>query len=198
MISKKDSKPFLVKFVIANTLESEPKPIYSDYNCVSGLIGDPTGLVSKEPYGLEFDFDRLVTVNATPTTRKIAYNTAVLLEEYPTDNFPNGNYNVSKIFPEYNNEIVIGLKKIDGLDIPRLYYLYNGEVVTYQLNYDKTTNTGYIDKKQPIPFTTDSVIWTRKPSSVDQTTHKIAFVGSESVGIDNQHLHYHKLTFRNV
>lgn len=198
MIPKKDSKPFLVKFVIANTLDNEPKPIYSDYVCVSGLIGDPVGYVSREPYGLELDFDRLITLNATTTTRKISYDTAVLLGEYPTSNFPNGNYYVSKIFPEYNNEIVIGLKKIDGLDIPRLYYLYNGSLVAYQLNYDKESNVGYIDRKQPVPFNTNSIIWNRKPSHIDQVNHRIKFEGQELVGVDNQHMSYYKLKFGNI
>lgn len=198
MISKRDLKPFLVKFVVGNRIGNSPDPVFGEYICIQGLISDPEGRIVKQPYGNEFAFDRVIVVNATSTTRRIAQDTAVLLGEYPTINFFRGNYKISKVFPEYNREIVIGLEKIEGIDIPNIYYEYNGEILTYQLNFDSTTNTGYVDKNRYVPFTSTTKIWTRKPSSIDSKNHLIKLVSSKNVGVDESHKYFTQLKFEVV
>lgn len=195
MISKKDSKPFLVKFVIANTTDSSPKPVYDDWQVVSGLISDPNGLIVENTYGTQQEYDRILILNATDITRQIKDDTALLIDEYPTTLFPQGNYYIKRIFPEYNREIQIGLIKLDGVNIPQLYFEKDGRILTYQLNYTDDKKLGYIDTKRQVPFTNSTKIWTRRPTSLDSNAHRIVFKGSNSVGIDSCHKYFKKLVF---
>lgn len=195
MISKKDSKPFLVKFVIANTTDGSPKPIYSDWQVVSGLISDPNGYIADNPYGKQQDYDIILTLNATSITRQIIYSTAVLVDEYPTNNFKQGNYSIKRIFPEYNREIQIGLSKIEGINIPQIYFESDGTLLSYQLNYDNNSKKGYVDRNRHIPFNENTKIWTRKPASLDQVEHRIVYKGFSKVGIDDEHLYFKELQF---
>lgn len=195
MIPKKDSKPILVKFVVGNTTDSSPKPIYSEWNIISGLISDPNGYIVDNPYGMQQEYDRIIILNATDTSRQIINSTAILIDEYPTDNFKQGNYQIKRIFPEYNREIQIGLSKIEGINIPQIYFEKDGKILSYQLNYSNITNKGYIDRNRSIPFGTDTKMWKRKPTSVDQVEYRIVYKGQVQVGVDDMHLYFKELTF---
>lgn len=196
MISKNDAKPFLVKFVIGNnTDEDNNEPVYGNYQVLSGLISDPTGRIDANIYGLELNYDRVIVLNANDTTRQITENTVILIDEYPTKNFENGNYRIKRIFPEYNREIVIGLEKIGGIDTPFIYYYNGSSILSFQLNYDKTTKIAYVDRNRYIPFTTETVIWSKEPSSVSQTKNRIVLQSTEKVGVDDMHKYFKKLTF---
>ena len=195
MISKKDSKPFLAKSVIANSTDASPKPIYDNWQVLSGLISDPNGLVVDNAYGSQQEYDRILILNATDLSRQIKDDTALLLDEYPTSVYPQGNYYIKRIFPEYNREIQIGLIKRDGIDVPELYFEKDGKLLTYQLNYDKDTLCGYVDSKRQVPFTSTTKIWTRRPSDLTKTNHRIVLKAVNSVGIDNSHKYFKELVF---
>lgn len=65
MISKRDSKPILVKFAIGTSEEDSREKIYQDnWDLVYGLIRDPSGSLATNEYGQEEDFDRVITLNA--------------------------------------------------------------------------------------------------------------------------------------
>ena len=108
MISKRDSKPFCVKFAIGVLDSTKTNMVYEDdWQIVYGLRSDPSGSKTRYIYGNEEHFDEIVTVNASSMTRRIKDNTLVCLDNYPTTTFSGGDYYIKYIFPEYNGEIVI-------------------------------------------------------------------------------------------
>ena len=197
MIPKKDSKPFLVKFAIGvDDSNGNKKTIYEDnWTTVYGLISEPDGSNQKYVYGREFNFDKTIVVNATATTRRIKSNTEFLLENMPTDTFSGGDYTISRIFPEYNGERMIGLSKKESVNIPKLYFIYNDQILFYQLNFDKDTLTGYVNVNEVLPFSVGDYVWTRKPSSVDDTNNRLRLTQTTITGFDNQNRNFTQLTF---
>lgn len=196
MISKRDTKPFLVKFVVGNnTDEEDTTPVYGKYQVLSGLISDPTGRINPYIYGLEENYDRVLIVNANDTSRQIDYNTAILIDEYPTAIFEEGNYKIKRIYPEYNREIVIGLEKMEGVALPMIYYKSGNSILSFQLNYDKKTKEGYVDRNRYIPFAADSVIWSKEPAGISSNKNRIVLTSIDKVGVDDMHNYFKKLTF---
>ena len=77
MVSKKDSKPFLVKFPIGASKTTKVNMEYDEnWEVVYGLISDPTGLRRFNEYGYDLNFDKVLTVNAGSVTRLIDYDTS--------------------------------------------------------------------------------------------------------------------------
>ena len=197
MIPKKDSKPFLVKFAIGvDDSNGNKKTIYEDnWTTVYGLISEPDGSNQKYVYGREFNFDKTIVVNATATTRRIKSNTEFLLENMPTDTFSGGDYTISRIFPEYNGERMIGLSKKESVNIPKLYFIYNEQILFYQLNFDKDTLTGYVNVNEVLAFSVGDYVWTRKPSSADDTNNRLRLTQTIITGFDSQNRNFTQLTF---
>lgn len=194
MISKRDSKPFLVKFDVA--VDENQNIVYeTSWNTVFGLISDPSGQVQKNEYGSEFNFDKTIIVNATSVTRRIKKNTLVLIDNMPTTTFAKGDYSVKYIYPEYNNEIVIGLEKIQGINIPKLYFIYDDQIVYYQLNFDKDYLVGYINKNETVAFSVGDYLWTKKPSRTDDTSNRIRLTQTTTAGHSDYYLNFTALTF---
>ena len=63
MISKRDSKPFYVKFSVGFSNDETESPVYgNDWSVCYGLISDPSGSINREVYGYEKPFDKTITV----------------------------------------------------------------------------------------------------------------------------------------
>lgn len=193
MISKKDSIPVQVKFF---SHISDDNPVYeTNWKTIFGLVSDPSGSFYKKNYGGEEEYDKIITVNAGSLSRKINNNTLLLVDNYPTKIYENGDYAVKRKFPEYNGEIVIGLTKLKAVAIPKLYF-YNGNYLSYiQINFDKTNLVAYIDKNLDLPFSIGNYLWYRKPSSANQTASRIKLSSKSKVIIGDSYYKYIKLTF---
>ncbi len=199
MISKRDSKPFLIKQAIGGVKTTKEDTIYeSNWKTVYGLVGDPSGSINTKIYGLEENYDKIIIVNATSTTRAIQENTLIMLDDYPTSNYEYGDYDIEKIFPEYNGEIRFGLRKREEIDMPKLYFNNNGTILYFQLNFDKNTIKGYIRSKCPLPFNTKSYVWTRKPANVNSTSHRLYFKQKRKIGFDSYYQPFTELIFEDA
>lgn len=199
MISKRDSKPILVKFAIGTSEEDSREKIYQDnWDLVYGLIRDPSGSLATNEYGQEEDFDRVITLNAGVKTRLIDYDTAILIDEMPSNLFAKGDYSVKYIYPEYNNEIVIGLSRKEAVKFPRLYFYNNGKLLYTQMNFDKNTNKAYVNKRQVIPFVAGSYVWTREPSSDEDTAYRLYVSSIVKSGLDSQVKSFKTINFLEI
>ena len=196
MISKQNSKPFRVKFAVGisktNKIDMKYKKEWED---VFGLIGDPSGDVAKYIFGQDPSIDRTIVVNASSVSRAINQNTCFLVDNMPTSVYENGDYSFARKMPEYNGEIVIGLTKIQSIDIPKLYFVYNNEILYYQLNFDKNTLKGYVDINERIPFKEGDYVWTREPADSSSTKNRLKFVSKSKVGLDRHFKNFMELTF---
>ena len=195
MISKKDSKPFLIKNPMGLLMESSKTITYSGWKMLYGLISDPSGSYVAQRYGIESRFDKVLVLNANEDSRSITKQTVFLLDDVNTSNYPKGNYKVSYIYPEYNREIVIGLEKIEGVDMPKIYFSDGEEIYSYQLNFDKDSLIGYVGKNVILPFGDEFKYWSTKPTSVNSETNTMHLLKVEEYGIDPNFKHYKKLTF---
>ena len=196
MISKRDSKPILIKFPIGTGEQDSREKIYqSDWNLVYGLVRDPSGFYNKEIYGGEPNFDKVITVNAGSLTRMIDYDTAILLDEMPTDIMAKGDYSVSYIYPEYNGEIVIGLNRKEAIKFPRLYFYNNGTLLYTQMNYDKETLQAFVPKRQVVPFELNTYVWTREPSSESDTSYRLSVSQINNVGFNDFYKPFKSILF---
>lgn len=183
MISKRDSKPFLVKFPVGVVRDSATETQFdSEWNVCYGLIGDPRGSLFRRVYGNEPEFDKVVILNYGSISKKINYDTSFLLDNMPTDTFADGDYSVTSITPPYNNEIVIGLNKKSSINIPKIYFYKNGQLMFVQFNLDSNSNTIYAGKNDIVPFDVGENIWLREPASEEDTSYRYKVSEFNNVG----------------
>ena len=195
MSVKKDKKPILVKFSIAQTTGDSNVSVYSDWNIVYTTNKSLNLVFRNEVYGTEKDYDLIILLDANSVTRQIDQKSIFLIDQYPTKNNIKGNYKVEKIFPEYLGIIKIGLKSIEGQSSQKLYYLDGGNIYAFQLNYDNETNLGYIGKNVSHPFTSQTVIWKTEPLNSEDTIDRIQFLSESNVGIVDKYNTFKELTF---
>lgn len=197
MVSKKDSKPFLVKFPVGASKTTKVDMEYEeDWNVAYGVISDPSGVRKNSVYGMDLGvFDKVIIANAGSITRLINYDTLILIDNMPTDVYSGGDYSIQRIF-EVNGEIVIGLTAKEAVNIPKLYYERNGKILYYQLNYDKSKLIAYSNKNQLIPFALNSYVWTREPADLGSTKNRVRVVSMDTkVGFDERYVPFTEIRF---
>lgn len=195
---KKDKKPILVKFSIAQTTGDKDVSVYGDWNVIYISDKSNSGVIDRETYGQDEDFDMVIVLEANPITRQVDEKSVFLVDEFPTKNNKKGNYRIKKIFPEYLGSIRIGLETIEKIPYQNLYYLSGSNIYKFQLNYDSETMKGYIDKDIKHPFTTETIIWSSEPTSAENTVDRISFVSDRRVGIIDRYKAFTELTFGEV
>lgn len=196
MISKKESRPFLVKRAIGGIQTNKENTIYEDeWQITYGIIGDPSGSAIARIYGIEETYDKIIVMDATELTRSIEPTSIILVENMPTENYYLGDYDIARIYPEKNGIISIGLNKRESVDLPRIYY-YNGENILYfQLNFDIENNVGYVLRKNYLPFAVGDYIWTREPDDDEDTSYRFVFTEQNQVGFDDRYQPFYELVF---
>lgn len=174
MISKRDSRPFMVKFPIGISKTTKSAMQYEDnWITLYGLISEPSGSIFKNEYGNETRFDKIITLNAGSVSKSITYDTIFMLDDIPTSNYKLGDYSPEYIYPEYNGEIVIGLVKVEAIPLPKLYFFHNDKSLYYQINFDSEKLVAYYPANQRIPFKSGDYVWTREPTSKDVSNHRL-------------------------
>lgn len=183
MISKRDSKPFLVKFPIGVVRDLSTETQFNEeWNVCYGLISDPRGSLFRRIYGNEPEFDKVIIVNYGSTSKKINYETNILIDNMPTDTFAGGDYSITSITSPYNNEIVIGLNKISSVNIPKIYFYKNGQLMFVQFNLDSSTNTIYAGRNDIVPFEVGDNVWLREPESEEDKSFRYKVSAFNNVG----------------
>lgn len=196
MISKKDSKPFKIKFSVGIQKTNKADMQYQkDWHTCYGLVRDNITGVSVNYYGGEDIVDKVITVNAGSITRAINYDTLFIVDNIPTKVYENGDYSVEKIFPEYNGEIVIALVKREAVNIPKLYFEKDGTILYFQINFDKKKLKAYISSKTILPFKEGDYVWTREPIDSSSTKNRLKFVSKTKTGMDKGFKNFYELTF---
>ncbi len=196
MISKRDSKPFQIKFPIGIEKTNKLDMKYeSDWHTCFGLVRETANGQRENPYGYNVLFDKLVTTNAGLLTRLIDEKTLFMVDDIPTSVFPNGNYSVERVFPEYNGEIVIGLTKKQDINIPKLYFSNAGKILYHQLNFDEETKKAYVPIKSIIPFKEGDYVWTREPINSEVVKNRLIFKSKEKFGVSSNMKNFYELTF---
>ncbi len=195
MSVKKDKKPILVKFSIAQTTGDKNVSVYEDWQVIYITDKNVSSFFDREYYGQDEDFDYTLLLDGNPITRRIDEKSIFLIDEYPTKNNVKGNYKIKKIFPEYLGKIKIGLEAVEKVPSQNLYYLSDGKIYKFQLNYDRDTKRGYIDKDANHPFTTQTIIWTTEPLNAEDTVNRISFLSDSRVGIIDRYKAFRELVF---
>lgn len=196
MISKRDSKPFQIKFHIGVEKTNKVDMQYEDkWHTCWGLLRDTITGLKTNYYGYDVAYDKVITVNAGSNTRLIDYDTLFSVDNVPTSTYENGDYSVTQIYPEYNGEIVIGLSKKEAVNVPKLYFEHNGKILYYQLNFDKKTNKAYIPIKSVLPFKEGQYVWTREPADSSVTSNRLLFKSKSKFGFDSQFKNFYELIF---
>lgn len=193
MISKRDSKSFMIKFPIGVSKTNKSEMKYEDnWITLYGLISEPSGNLFKTEYGNETRFDKVITLNAGSVSRAITYDTIFMLDDIPTSNYKLGNYYPEYIYPEYNGEIVIGLSKVEAITLPKLYFFNNNKALYYQINFDSEKLIAYVPSTQRLPFKSGSYVWTREPVDPTNSNHRL-YISNISTYSSNKK--FNKITF---
>lgn len=194
-----DYIPMLIKLAKANTYEgNSQRKAYTEWKVITGQIELVGGRYAKREFGVESDFDLVINVNANSLERKIDYATCFLINEMPTINVPEGNYEVSKIFPISNGVIKIGLNSTYNNFLKYIYYADKEEVYAYQLNYDYKMKIGYILADQDIPFNSNSTIWERMPVNINSTAHRLKLISKTRMGLTKTDKRFVRLVFESI
>lgn len=199
-MSRINKRPCKLKFVIAETTDDIPKPVYTEWFTDFAQETNPNGRVYYNEYGTEFNFDKILTFEMNSLTKQIDYNTVLVLDHYHLGNYKNGDYKISYIFPPHNNKIMIGCNRVTDVNNPKLYYSDNiGNILAYQLDYDYTNMVGYISVDRATPFNNNTTIWHKfKPINTDSTRNRIKFVSSTKVGLSDNYKEFLELKFEEV
>ena len=198
-MSTNDYIPMLIKLAKSNTyVGNSQRKAYSEWKVISGQIELVGGRYAKREYGIEGDFDLVINVNANSLERKIDYSTCFLINQMPTNNLPEGNYEVSKIFPIQNGKIKIGLNSSNNNFLKYLYYADGEEVYGYQLNYDYKMRIGYVLADQDIPFNSNSTIWDRSPLNVNSTSNRLKLISKSKTGLTKTDKRFVRLVFESI
>ena len=196
MISKRDSKPFKIKFAVGVEKTNKVDMQYeNDWHTCYGLIRSIVSGPSVNYYGYDAMYDKIITLNAGGVTRKINYNTLFIVDNIPTSVYENGDYSVRQIHPEYNGEIVIGLVKNTSIDIPKLYFEQNGMILYCQLNFDKHSLKAYVSKNENVPFSVGDYVWTREPVDANEKKNRLKLESITKTGLDSQFKSFYELKF---
>lgn len=183
MARRGDKKPLLAKFTEGISTGSAEKAQLSEWTLVYCIRDSLSGSFNKEVYGIEGDFDLIVMFENNVITKRISNNTIFLINEFPTSMNKEGNYVVSKIITHDDGEIVVGLSKRKGMGYKNIYYNNNGEVYSYQMNFDIDTLKGYINKYSKVPFGVGDVVWLYEPESIEDTENRIQLNSITNIGI---------------
>lgn len=198
MISKKDAKPFLIKTAIGTAKTTKAEMLYDDeWQVVYGLVGDPVGYLQYREYGNELVFDKVLVLNANSTSRMIDYDTKIMIDDMPTKNYRNGDYTIKYIYPERNNEIVIGLTKVKAVNMPKLYFERNGQILFMQVNFDNEALSAYAKRNTKLPIEAGDYVWTREPADATSTKNRLRLNSISSVGFDEHYKPFSILEFVN-
>lgn len=195
MAISKSKKPLLAKFTQGISVGSEEKAQLTDWTTIYYLRNSLSGNFNKEVYGITEDFDLVVVFASNSITKQIAENTLFLIDEYPTNLNENGNYIVKRIIKHDNNEVVVGCEKRNAIQYKNLYYNNNGEIYSFQINFDTDTMNGYTNKYIQVPFTTGDVLWLYEPTSIDDTENRIQLNSVTNVGIVDNLLIFNQYSF---
>ena len=195
MSVKKDKKPILVKFSIAQTTGDKNVSVYEDWQVIYITDKNVSSYFDRENYGQDEDFDYTLLLDGNPITRRIDEKSVFLIDEYPTKNNAKGNYKIKKIFPEYLGKIKIGLEAVEKVVSQNLYYLNGEKIYKFQLNYDRDTKKGYIDKDSNHPFTTETIIWSTEPTDAEDLVNRVSFLSESRVGIIERYKAFKELSF---
>lgn len=195
MAINKNKKPLLAKFTKGISVGSAEVANLSDWTTIYYIRNSLSGNFNKEVYGITEDYDLIVVFSSNPITKQIAKNTLLLVNEYPTNLNKEGNYIVTKIIKYDNNEIVVGCEKRKGIKYKNLYYNYNGQIYSYQMNFDIETMRGYVDKYIQLPFATGDILWLYEPTNVNDTENRIRLNSITNVGIVDNLLIFNEYSF---
>lgn len=195
MAVSKNKQPLLAKFTQGISIGSAEKAQFSDWTIIYYTRNSLSGNFNKEVYGITEDFDLIVVFSSNPTTKQISENTLFLVDEYPTNLNTEGNYIVKRIIKYDNNEIIVGCEKRKGIQYKNLYYNNNGQIYSYQMNFDNETMRGYINKYIQVPFSTGDILWLYEPDSAEDTENRIQLNSITNVGIVNDLLVFNEYSF---
>lgn len=183
MAISKNKRPILAKFSQGNTVDGAEYTKSGKWEVIYYTKSYQSGTVSKQLYGLDDNFDLVLTFDANSITKQISENTLFLVDEYPTNLNEDGNYTVKRIVKHDNNEIVVGLRKQRGIEHKNLYYYDSGNLYACQVNYDSSTQKAYVDKYSTIPLRVGSVVWDYEPENNEDTENRFVVTSVTYVGI---------------
>lgn len=198
MLASKDLVPIGLKFKVGIKSGQSPVQQFSKLYVVSGSINRNVRAEMLN-YGKVLNYDLAVILNACDTTRMIDYDTVFYIDEMPTNNMPAGNCYVAELLPERNGQIIVGLKRKEGLGYPRIYYAIGDTIYEYQMNFDSDKLIGYVPKNALLPFNESSKVWIKaRPINVSQTANLVKLKGTMNVGLAAWYSNFKQLTFEAV
>lgn len=194
MLGKINLEPILIKYVVGNTIDTTPKPIYSDIVTIKGLIVDNTqNEIVYNAYGNVIEYDKKIIINTKIYDNMINYDTAMYIYQVPTNLYPNGDCDIKYIGKPKLNTFTIYVKQKSGIDIPKIYFERDNQICQIQFNFDKSILIGYIPNNQYIPFDENTKIWDRKPTDINSTKNLLRLIS-----IEKHNKYFKKLTFEKV
>ncbi len=183
MAISKFKKPILAKFSRGNSVDGAENTKTGEWEVIYYTRSYQSGTVSKQLYGLDDNFDLVLTFDSNSITRQISENTLFLVNEYPTNLNESGNYTVKRVVQHDNNSIVVGLRKARGVEHKNLYYYDSGSLYACQVNYDSNTHKAYVDKYSTLPLQVGSVVWDYEPDDENDTENRYTVTTVTNVGI---------------
>lgn len=198
-MGKSTSIPILVKYVLSNTTDNTTRNAITSLWQITYAQIEQNGSVANERFGLEKLYDLVIILDNNSKNRAITEETIFLINEMPTVNYENGNYEVAKIYPMQNGKIRIGLNAKGGQSQQKLFCYVNDNLCEIRLNYDYKTLVGYVPVDNISFISQSTTYWHKtKPLSKDQTKNQIKLISKSKSGLDKTDKRFFKLVFKEV
>lgn len=192
MICKKDKTVSAIAYRIGFNNNGN---IYSDIKPVYWVKKENSVGFVELTNGNRIECDLICYAEANKTIKRIDYDTAVYINEMPSELVKDGDYCITHIGEPHIGVIPFYLKR-KPIQKASLFFIYNDEVVRFQCNFDKKELVGYIPKNKFIPFELGDTLWTCSPSQATDKKGRIVFETALNIGYDSLSQKFIKLVFK--
>ena len=134
----------------------------------------------EETIGKLKDFEIVLYIPKGNLTKYINENCVFWVKTSPNINKDNFDYCVVEIGQETKDFIIVYCKSVTTQNFSIFYCNDNKNILEFKIPYDKKSKTAVVKKNIYIPFNNDSLIWTKSPTSVEDTQNKIVYQYKEN------------------
>lgn len=193
MICKRDKSVSAIRYRIGF---NKDKNVYTDFKPIYWVKKENSSGFVELYNGNRIECDLICYAESNSVSRLIDYDTAVYINEMPTDLVSDGDYSITYI-GEANRGIIPFYLKKKPIQKASLFFAYNDEVVRFQCNFDKKQLIAYIPKNKLVPFEYGDYLWINNPTDINDTNGRIIYETSYNMGYDNSSCKFIKMVFKN-
>ena len=181
-------KPIYVAYALGN---DGNKVEHDEPIRVHAQVDDVESIVSRETVGFVPNYDRLVLLPYGEKTKFIDEQSLLWICVEPNANKSNSDYKIERVGDVIDGNFILYCNSLTANTKP-IYYERNEKVYQVKIDFDSSRLVAIVPLNKYLPITSQTKVWTTKPTSVNSTNNLIKLTKKESLEKS------YKLTFKKV